>query len=120
MEGARPASRTFWLKAQEVNWTPRSEWITRPFWPLRRRMAMPSALSRSVVVWVLSIDQPTTNRENASRPTQHKTLPSRVGRTGRRGHVARSRAPRVPSRRPGSAVDERAVGAAGRLVDVDD
>jgi len=31
-----------------------------PSWPLRRRVAIPSALSTSFVVWVLSIDQPTT------------------------------------------------------------
>ncbi|MDA0167677.1 hypothetical protein OJ998_01145 [Solirubrobacter taibaiensis] len=37
---------------------------------MRRRVAMPSTLSTSVVVWVLSMDQPTTMRENASSTTQ--------------------------------------------------
>ena len=60
----------FSLNAHEVNWTPRSEWITRPSCPLRRRIAIPSALSTRVVVWVVSIDQPTTNRESASSATQ--------------------------------------------------
>jgi hypothetical protein len=31
---------------------------------------VPSALRTSVVVWKLSIDQPTTSRENASRTAQ--------------------------------------------------
>jgi hypothetical protein len=31
------------------------------------------------VAWWLSIDQPTTRRENTSRTTQQYTLPSRVG-----------------------------------------
>lgn len=33
-------------------------------------VAIPSALRTSVVVWVLSIDQPTTRRLKASRTTQ--------------------------------------------------
>ena len=40
---------------------------------------MPSALRTSVVVWVLSIAQPATKREKASRTTQQYSLPSRVG-----------------------------------------
>ncbi len=79
IEGARPASRTFWLNAQEVGWTPRSLCSTRPASGLRVLVAMPSAVVTSAVVWVLSIDQPTTRRENASKTTQQNTLPSRVG-----------------------------------------
>ena len=36
----------------------------------RRWVAIPSALSTSFVVWVLSIAQPTTKRENVSSTTQ--------------------------------------------------
>jgi hypothetical protein len=42
-------------------------------------MAMPRALVTSGVAWWLSIDQPTTRRENTSSTTQQYTLPSRVG-----------------------------------------
>jgi hypothetical protein len=48
---------------------PRSEWITSPSRCWRRCVAMPSALSTSLVACVLSIDQPTTKRENASSTT---------------------------------------------------
>jgi hypothetical protein len=42
-------------------------------------MSIPRALVTSGVAWWLSIDQPTTRRENTSRTTQQYTLPSRVG-----------------------------------------
>src|SRR5215216_5890200 len=57
-----------------------SLWIT--VWSgigVRLVMAMPRALVTSGVAWWLSIDQPTTRRENTSRTTQQYSLPSRMG-----------------------------------------
>lgn len=70
IEGEIPASRTCWLKAQDVSCVPRSEWMTSPSRPGRRWVAIPSALSTIFVVWVESIDQPTTFRLNVSSTTQ--------------------------------------------------
>jgi hypothetical protein len=45
----------------------------------RLRMAMSRALVTSAAVCELSIDQPTTRREHASKTTAQYTLPSLVG-----------------------------------------
>jgi hypothetical protein len=42
-------------------------------------MAMPSAFTTSDAAGLVSIDQPTTRRENVSKTTAQYTLPSRVG-----------------------------------------
>jgi hypothetical protein len=70
IDGARPASRTYWLNAHEANWTPWSLWMIAAASGVRRRTAMPSALVTRSAVWELSIAQPTTIRENASRTAQ--------------------------------------------------
>jgi hypothetical protein len=46
---------------------------------LRDWIAIPRALVTSAAVGVVSIDQPTTRREQASRTTAQYSLPSRVG-----------------------------------------
>ena len=70
IDGEMPACVRLWLKAHEVNRTPRSLCITRPLRSGRRCVAIPSALSTRLVVWVESIDQPTTCRLKVSSTTQ--------------------------------------------------
>jgi hypothetical protein len=53
-----------------VNCTPLSEWITSPTRSGRRWVAIPSAFSTRLAVWMLSIDQPTTLRLKVSSTTQ--------------------------------------------------
>src|SRR5215211_7457904 len=80
MEGSSPDALARWVNAHEVYCEPWSLWIT--VWSgigVRLVMAMPRALVTSEVACWLSIDQPTTRRENTSRTTQQYTLPSRVG-----------------------------------------
>jgi len=70
IEGARPASLTFWLKAQDVNWQQRSECTIDPDPGNLAAVAMPRALVTSAASWRVSIDQPTTFRAKASSTTQ--------------------------------------------------
>jgi hypothetical protein len=56
---------------------PWSGWIRVPAAGRRDWMAMPSALVTSAAVGVVSMDQPTTRREQASRTTAQYSLPSR-------------------------------------------
>ena len=64
------------MKAQEVNWTPWSEWITVPPVGLSRlSIAMPRALVTSAAVGAASIDQPTTRREYVSSTTRSRPCP---------------------------------------------
>jgi hypothetical protein len=58
------------LKAQEVNWLPWSLCTIEPLLGLRLLIAIPSALITNDAACWLSIDQPTTLREYASRTTQ--------------------------------------------------
>jgi hypothetical protein len=80
IDGARPASRTFWLNAQDVNCVPRSECMTRSLLGLRSCVAIVKALVTSSVFCWVSIDHPTTLRENAIEDdaTVDLTLPGRV------------------------------------------
>jgi hypothetical protein len=80
IEGSSPDSLARWVNAQEVYCEPWSLCMTVWSGPgLRFLMAMPSALVTGGVAWWLSIDQPTTRRENTSSTTQQYSLPSRVG-----------------------------------------
>src|SRR5215211_8423510 len=80
IEGSNPDALARWVNAHEVYCEPWSLWITVCSGRgLRLLMAMPKALVTSGVAWWLSIDQPTTRRENTSSTTQQYTLPSRVG-----------------------------------------
>ena len=70
IDGARPASRTFWLKTHDANCTPLSLWMIASLPGLLRLMAIPSAFVTKSPVCELSINQPTTMGENASRTAQ--------------------------------------------------
>src|SRR5215211_8459965 len=83
IEGSNPDALARWVNAHEVYCEPWSLWITVCSGRgLRLLMAMLKALVTSGVAWWLSIDQPTTRRENTSSTTQQYTLPSRAEQLG--------------------------------------
>jgi hypothetical protein len=67
IDGRSPDRLARSVNTQDVNWVPWSEWISVPDAGRRPWMAMPRALVARVADAEVSIDQPTTRRENASR-----------------------------------------------------
>jgi len=66
------------VNAHEVNWVPWSEWISPPGEGRLLSMAIPSAFVARAAEGDVSIDHPTTLRENVSSTTAQYTLPSVV------------------------------------------